>query len=92
MTLYGSLAATGKGHLTDIAILSVLEPVAPATIEWLPKTFLPFHPNGLKIEAYDSNGELMDVQTVYSIGGGTLSDGKKIRSDSLKTREKIYIR
>ena len=24
VTLYGSLAATGKGHLTDVAILSVL--------------------------------------------------------------------
>ena len=29
VTLYGSLAATGKGHLTDVAILSVLEPAAP---------------------------------------------------------------
>ena len=27
VTLYGSLAATGKGHLTDVAILSVLEPI-----------------------------------------------------------------
>ena len=26
VTLYGSLAATGKGHMTDVAILSVLEP------------------------------------------------------------------
>ena len=33
ITLYGSLAATGKGHLTDQAVLSVLEPVAPTTIE-----------------------------------------------------------
>ena len=90
VTLYGSLAATGKGHLTDIAILSVLEPVAPATIEWLPKTFLPFHPNGLKIEAYDSNGELMDVQTVYSIGGGTLSDGKNTIGLSENEGKDIY--
>ncbi|MBQ1958131.1 MAG: serine dehydratase, partial [Alistipes sp.] len=28
VTLYGSLAATGKGHLTDYAILQVLEKVA----------------------------------------------------------------
>ncbi|HBF95753.1 MAG TPA: serine dehydratase, partial [Porphyromonadaceae bacterium] len=42
VTLYGSLAATGKGHLTDTAILNVLEPHAPTTIEWLPRTFLPF--------------------------------------------------
>ena len=27
VTLYGSLAATGKGHMTDAAILEVLQPV-----------------------------------------------------------------
>ena len=32
VTLYGSLAATGKGHMTDEAILNVLRPVAPTTI------------------------------------------------------------
>ena len=26
VTLYGSLAATGKGHMTDVAILDVLTP------------------------------------------------------------------
>ena len=29
VSLFGSLAATGKGHLTDKAILEVLEPHAP---------------------------------------------------------------
>ena len=77
VTLYGSLAATGKGHLTDEAILSVLAPVAPTTIEWLPKTFLPFHPNALKLEAYDSDGKVTGSQTVYSVGGGKISDGEK---------------
>ena len=38
--LYGSLAATGKGHMTDVAILSVLEPVAPTEIVWKVKDFL----------------------------------------------------
>ena len=47
VTLYGSLAATGKGHLTDMAILSVLEPIAPTQIVWEPKVVLPFHPNGM---------------------------------------------
>lgn len=77
VTLYGSLAATGKGHLTDEAILSVLEPVAPTTIEWLPKTFLPFHPNALKLEALDRDGKIIDSLTVYSVGGGKISDGEK---------------
>ena len=68
ITLYGSLAATGKGHLTDQALLSVLEPVAPTTIEWLPKTFLPFHPNALKLEAYDNSNKLLNSRTLYSVG------------------------
>jgi len=76
-TLYGSLAATGKGHLTDEAILSVMEPVAPTTIEWLPRTYLPYHPNALKLEAYDEEGKVINSQTVYSVGGGKISDGEK---------------
>lgn len=75
VTLYGSLAATGKGHLTDKAILDVLEPHAPTTIEWLPKTFLPFHPNAMKFDAFNSEGVNVDSWTVYSVGGGALSDG-----------------
>ena len=45
VTLYGSLAATGKGHMTDAAILAVLQPVAKTNIIWEPKVFLPFHPS-----------------------------------------------
>ncbi|MDR0334243.1 MAG: L-serine ammonia-lyase [Dysgonamonadaceae bacterium] len=77
ITLYGSLAATGEGHLTDVAILDVLQPIAPTTIEWLPKTFLPFHPNAMRLEAFDTEGKTLDSWTVYSIGGGALSDGEK---------------
>ena len=77
VTLYGSLAATGKGHLTDEAILSVMEPVAPTTIEWLPKRYLPYHPNALKLEAYNEEGKIINFQTVYSVGGGKISDGEK---------------
>ena len=46
VTLYGSLAATGKGHMTDVAIIDVLSKIAPVNIVWQPKIFLPFHPNG----------------------------------------------
>ena len=34
VTLYGSLAATGKGHMTDVAITEGLQPVAPVDIIW----------------------------------------------------------
>ena len=36
VTLYGSLAATGRGHMTDVAIRDVLEPLAPVDILWEP--------------------------------------------------------
>ena len=74
VTLYGSLAATGKGHMTDEAILNVLRPVAPTTIHWEPKVFLPFHPNGMLFEAFDTEGKKLDSWTIYSIGGGTLAN------------------
>ena len=74
VTLYGSLAATGKGHMTDAAILGVLQPVAPTEIVWEPKVFLPFHPNGMLFESFGANGETMEHWTVYSIGGGTLAN------------------
>lgn len=90
VTLYGSLAATGKGHLTDLAILNVMEPVAPTSIEWLPKTFLPFHPNALKLEAFDEQGNNIDSWTVYSIGGGALSDGSKHVGLSENNNKEIY--
>ncbi len=74
VTLYGSLAATGKGHMTDKAILDVLSPKAPTNIIWKPKVFLPFHPNGILFEAWDANGKKLDSWTIYSIGGGTLAN------------------
>ncbi|MDE7092205.1 MAG: serine dehydratase, partial [Muribaculaceae bacterium] len=70
VTLFGSLAATGAGHLTDRAILETLEPTAPTTIIWEPKVFLDFHPNGMTFKAFDSKGKIIDTATVFSIGGG----------------------
>ncbi len=74
VTLYGSLAATGKGHLTDAAILHAMQPTAPIKIIWKPKEFLPFHPNGMLFEAYNAENQKVDSWTVFSIGGGTLAN------------------
>ena len=126
VTLYGSLAATGKGHLTDVAITDVLGKIAPVEIVWKPQVFLPFHPNAMKFACKPASGAeqaaavqtaaaaqaasgesgaaqaasgefgaaqteagesgaapatavapsaLFDEWTVYSIGGGALSEG-----------------
>lgn len=74
VTLYGSLAATGKGHMTNVAIVEVLQPHAPVEIIWEPKVFLPFHPNGMKFVALNGAGDILDEWTVYSIGGGALAE------------------
>ncbi|MBR6639016.1 MAG: L-serine ammonia-lyase, iron-sulfur-dependent, subunit alpha [Muribaculaceae bacterium] len=79
VTLYGSLAATGKGHMTDVAILNVLEPLAPTEIIWQPDVFLPFHPNGMRFVAIGSNGAFADEWTVYSIGGGDIAEEGETR-------------
>lgn len=74
VTLYGSLAATGKGHMTNVAIIETLKPAAPVEIIWEPKIFLSFHPNGMKFVSLDKDKNKTDEWTVYSIGGGALAD------------------
>ena len=74
VTLYGSLAATGKGHLTDQAILAILG-ASRTEICWEPTVFLPFHPNGMRFRALSEGGEELGAWEVYSIGGGFLSEG-----------------
>lgn len=71
VTLYGSLAATGKGHMTDKAIEKGCEPLT-VNLVWKPDTVLPFHPNGMLFECLDAQGLVTDTWEVYSIGGGFL--------------------
>jgi L-serine dehydratase len=72
VTLYGSLAATGKGHLTDVAVIEALQPFATKVI-FEPEVFQSFHPNALLFEAFDHEGVKSEEWMVYSIGGGDLS-------------------
>ncbi len=83
VTLYGSLAATGKGHMTDKSLIEAMHPV-PVEIIWQPDIFLPAHPNGLKFEALGADDQVAEEWTTYSIGGGDISEtgkrdsGKKV--------------
>ena len=84
VTLYGSLAATGRGHLTDIAIIDALSPIGPTDIKWLPDTVLPFHTNGMTFSAIDAAGNAMgNPWTVYSIGGGDIVEQGQPRSPAV---------
>ncbi|MBI4926257.1 MAG: L-serine ammonia-lyase [Anaerolineae bacterium] len=73
LTLYGSLAATGRGHMTDSAVLQALAPRL-VDIIWKPEAALPLHPNGMEFEALDAAGAAQDFWRVYSSGGGALLD------------------
>ncbi len=86
VTLYGSLAATGRGHMTDVAITDVFAPYAPVEIVWLPETVLAFHPNGMLFEALDQADAVVGSWTVFSTGGGALA------SEDMKAEEpqKVY--
>lgn len=86
VTLYGSLAATGKGHLTDQAIEEVFKGVAPLEMVWRPQEFLPFHPNAMRFESFDSVGEVTDNQVIYSTGGGSIVCEGEMQSEE----EDIY--
>jgi len=80
--LYGSLAFTGVGHLTDVAILDALN--NKGEIIWHRDEKLPFHPNGLLFEAFDKDQNLTDSWEVYSIGGGDIAEkGEKKSSEAV---------
>ena len=69
VTLYGSLAATGHGHMTDVAIMDTIPGIR---IVWEPHTFLDFHPNGMEFRAYDAANKETGKWLIYSVGGGAL--------------------
>lgn len=74
--LYGSLALTGKGHLTDYIIKQTL---GKQTIVRFKSDRLPYHPNGMKFYVYQDE-KVLDTITAYSIGGGTVEyEGSKLQ-------------
>ena len=73
VTLYGSLAATGRGHGTDKAIIDGAAPI-PVEIGWRADIVKPFHTNGMYFEALDEKGNTFADWTIYSVGGGALAN------------------
>ena len=84
VTLYGSLAATGRGHRTDKALQDGASPI-PVEIVWRPDKVLPFHTNGMYFEALNSDGNTIDDWTIYSVGGGALANETMHEAD-----EQVY--
>lgn len=76
VTLYGSLAATGRGHLTDVSITNAMLPKLVEFI-WKPDEMLPIHPNAMRFEALNETLTVTDTWEVYSPGGGVITDSSK---------------
>ena len=68
--LHGSLALTGKGHLTDDIIEKTFAPI-PVTFSFKSDE-LAYHPNGMLIHVFNQDNQEEDVIEVYSIGGGSI--------------------
>jgi len=79
VTLYGSLALTGKGHLTDVAITNELQP-AKVEIVWKKDETKKFHPNAVEFENIDDINNT-DKWLVYSVGGGKIVEEKDVNTE-----------
>ena len=76
VVLYGSLALTGKGHLTDYIIKKTLEGF-DTDIQFDREYKCEVHPNTFDIFSLKDN-EITGSWRVYSVGGGTFQvEGKK---------------
>ena len=73
VVLYGSLSRTGKGHMTDVAVLEALgrERTEVVFDHATPEAELP-HPNTMDLFAYRDNAETGHMR-VLSVGGGAIS-------------------
>ena len=84
VSLYGSLALTGKGHMTDKVIKKILGPNTTIIFDF-DKTF-DYHPNGMEIRAY-YNDQLTGSELVFSVGGGDL---KKLGVERSSFERHVY--
>ena len=83
--LYGSLALTGRGHLTDYVIYQNLgKDLTEIIFDY--DTYYDYHPNGFKLQAYKNN-QLVDEELLFSVGGGSL---KKLNEPRDESEESIY--
>ncbi|MGL5098658.1 MAG: serine dehydratase beta chain, partial [Fusobacteriaceae bacterium] len=79
--LYGSLALTGKGHLTDFIIIETFKP-KHTEIVWMPNYVHPYHTNGMKLIALDASGNELASWLAFSVGGGTIMNENEPRQGS----------
>lgn len=87
VTLYGSLALTGKGHLTDKIIMDTLKDVKVSIIFNFDQ--IPQHPNTMSFDLYDIHQHFIKKIDILSIGGGDIKI-LNITQKSLKVEKNIF--
>lgn len=85
VTLYGSLAATGKGHLTGVTVEEAFKNKKLELI-WRADKYLDFHPNAMQLIAYDERKKELGNKTYYSVGGGSIVE----EGEDLSRKESVY--
>ena len=89
VTLYGSLAKTGKGHRTDYAIEKTFKDI-PVDIKFDCKRENLPHPNTMEIAAF-SDGREIYRKTFLSVGGGAVEEyGKPSEKSDIVYKEKNF--
>lgn len=83
--LFGSLAATGKGHLTDVAIRDSFKAAGKEiSIFWKPNEFKTYHPNAVTFIGFDAEDKPIAEKTYYSVGGGKIvEEGKQSKFETI---------
>ena len=82
ITLYGSFALTGKGHLLDKAVDEVFANY-PHEYIWDIKS-KPDHPNTMDVEVIGKDGKQIAKRRFVSVGGGTFT------ADGDETAKNVY--
>lgn len=82
--LFGSLALTGKGHLTDYIIIKTMKPKGCVVLFKNRRDLK--HPNTMHLMAMDEQHKLLGEWTVYSIGGGAI----QIEGEESKEGADVY--
>lgn len=83
--LFGSLALTGKGHLTDKAIIDEFFPIK-VDVKFNFDIVYEYHSNAMKFSAYKKNIQIGEW-LVFSIGGGEL---RELNEEITSKEKKIY--
>ncbi len=82
--LYGSLARTGKGHMTDFSIIETMKP-KKCEVEFDYTTVDIPHPNTLDIIGYKGGKEIGKLRFM-SVGGGQI----KVEGEQLSENKNLY--